>query len=388
MGERGVELSKEKLRTLAGLIQRQEEDRIKSIRFNSERDRSDYLRCSRETHDKAVALLDDKGVTTKAATNDVSVEEVVQKYLSYLEMAVGFGMQTVANVHLRHDFLTKVRGHADSLIPRLNELRHASLEPWEIELKAKDLIEELSVFKEAMYKSIIKKADPSSRSFSKVVKLSGYSFEDLVVKYQKKLVREKGFEFDKPFEQLEDEQKIEVYDEIIKSSGRGTFLENTAYRVANTIGKGLLIFTLAMSVWDIYSSEHKLQTIVTEGAEFGAGWVGGYIGEIAGAAAATYLVTAVGVAATAVTAAFVGLAAFVTGIGIGIALGFLAGYIVGKIFESGGKHTGGAVKVKDSDPKMALLPNHPVYAAPMPDGALLARQLAYKGAPTTLVAVA
>ncbi|XP_074292467.1 uncharacterized protein LOC141619342 [Silene latifolia] len=341
-----VVLGKEKLRTLAKLIQQQEEERIKSIPFRSERDRSDYLRCSRETHDQAVTLLDDhyKGVTKAANNNnnnnnntdDASVEEVVKKYLSYLEMAVGFGMQTVANVHLRNDFLTKVRGHADSLIPRIKELTEGSLEPWEIESKAKDLIEELSVFKEAMYKSIVKKADSSSRNFSKAIKLSGNSFEDLVSKYQKKLVREKGSEFDKPFEQLEDEQKIEVYDEIIKSSGRGTFLENTAYKVADKIGKGLLIFTLAMSAWDIYSSDHKLQTTVKEGAEFGAGWAGGYIGEISGAAVATYLVTAIGVAETAATAAFVGLAAFVTGFGIGIALGILAGYVVDKIFGSGG----------------------------------------------------
>ncbi|XP_074292465.1 uncharacterized protein LOC141619340 [Silene latifolia] len=387
-------LSKEKLRTLAKLIQWQEQERIKSIRFRSERDRSDYLRCSRETQDQVVALLDDdyKGVAKAANTDDSPVKDVVQKYLEYLEMASGFGMQIVANVHLRHDFLSKVRGHADTLIPRINELTEGSLEPWEIESKAKDLIEELSVFKEAMYKSIIKKADPSSLNFSKAIKLSGNSFEDLVTKYQKKLVREKGPEFDKPFEQLEDEQKIEVYDEIIKSSGRGTFLENTAYKVADKIGKGLLIFTLAMSAWDIYSSDHKLQTTVKEAAEFGAGWAGGYIGEISGAAVATYLVTAIGVAETAATAAFVGLAAFVTGFGIGMALGILAGYVVDKIFGSGGKHTGGAITVKGDEPKKPFIPNHPryqaVYAAPMPDGALLARQLAYKGAPTTLVAAA
>ncbi|KAK9735903.1 hypothetical protein RND81_04G236700 [Saponaria officinalis] len=386
----GVILSKEKLHTLANLIQRQEQERIKSIR--SERDRSDYLKCSRETYEKTIQLLNEEIGLPYSNSDDDPAGSVVQKYLAYLEMGVGFGMQTVKNVHLRYDFLTKVRGHADTLIPRINELMDGSLHPGEIELRARALVEELSVFKEAMFKSIIKKADPSSIQFSKSIKLSGYSFEDLVSKYQKKLVREKGLEYHKPFELLEDEQKIEVYDEIIKMSGRGSFLENIMYKVADALGKGILIFTLAMSVWDIYSSEHKLQTIVTEASEFGAGYVGGYIGEIAGAAVATYLVTAAGVAATAVTAAFIGMAAFVTGFGFGIALGFLAGFVVGKIFGSGGKHAGGAITVKKEEPKMPRVPNHlyhtQIYAAPMPDGALLARQLAYKGAPTVALATA
>ncbi|KAL9233559.1 hypothetical protein vseg_008544 [Gypsophila vaccaria] len=305
-------------------------------------------------------------------------------------MVAGYGMQMVKGVHLRNDFLSKVRGHADSLIPRINELREGSLEVWEIELKAKDLIEELSVFKEAMYKSLIKKTDPSFRHFSKAIKLSGNSFEDLVSKYQKKLVRERGPEYDKPFELLEDAQKIEVYDEIIKSSGRGTFLSNNMYKVVNTLGKGLLIFTLAMSAWDIYSSEHKLQTTVSEVAEYGVGYFGGYIGEMGGAAVATYLVTVVGVAETAATAAFIGLATFVTGFGLAIGLGFLAGYIVGTIFQSGGKHAGGAITATKDEPQKSPVPNHPyhkqVYAAPMPNGAFLARQLAYNSAPTATLA--
>ncbi|KAK9735895.1 hypothetical protein RND81_04G236000 [Saponaria officinalis] len=386
--ERGVILSKEKLKTLAKLLQWQEQERIKSIRFRSEKHRSEYLRCSRETYEQTVALLDENMVTrnikraeSESESESETTAKVVRGYLEYLEMVAGYGMEMVKGVHLRFDFLKKVREHADSLIPRINELREGSLEASEIELKAKDLIKELSVMKEAMYKSLITKTDPSFQNFSKSIKLSGNSFEDLVSKYHKKLVREKGDEYNKPFELLKDEQKIEVYDEIIKSSGRGTFLSNTAYKVVDKIGKGLLIFTLAMAVWDIYSSEHKLQAVTTEVAEFGAGYAGGYVGEIAGAAVATYLVTAVGVAETAATAAFVGLTAFVTGFGLAIGLGILAGYVVGKIFESGGKHAGGAITVKKDESKLSTVQKHlyqtRVYAAPMPNGALLARQLAY-----------
>ncbi|KAK9735924.1 hypothetical protein RND81_04G238300 [Saponaria officinalis] len=387
--ERGVILSKEKLKTLAKLLQWQEQERVKSIRFRSEKDRSEYLRCSRETYEQTVAFLDESIMTrnikkSESKSESETTAKVVRSYLEYLEMVAGYGMQMVKGVHLRLDFLKKVREHADSLIPRINELKEGSLEAWEIELKAKDLIEELSVFKDAMFKSFIKKTDPSFQHFSKSIKLSGNSFEDLVSKYQKKLIREKGAEFNKPFELLEDEQKIEVF-------RRGTFLSNTAYKAVNKIGKGLLIFTLAMSVWDIYSSEHKLQAVTTEVAEFGAGYAGGYVGEIAGAAVATYLVSAVGVAETAATAAFVGLASFVTGFGLAIGLGFLAGYVVGKIFESGGKHAGGAITVKKDEPKLPPVQKHPyqtqVYAAPMPNGPLLARQLAYDPKPSTAAAV-
>ncbi|KAK9735920.1 hypothetical protein RND81_04G238000 [Saponaria officinalis] len=375
--ERVVILSKEKLKILAKLLHLQEQERIKSIKFRSEKDRSDYLRCSRETYEQTVAFLDEKIVThnirkskseSKSESESEARAKVVRSYLEYLETVAGYGMQMVKGVHLRLDFLKKVRDHADSLIPRINEITdpEGSLEAWEIELKAKDLIKELSVFKDAMFKSFVKKTDPSFRNFSKSIKLSGNSFEDLVSKYQKKLIREKGAAFNKQFELLEDEEKFE---------------SNTAYKTVDKIGKGLLIFTLAMSVWDIYSSEHKLQTTTTEVAEFGAGYAGGYIGEIAGAAVATYLVTAIGVAETAATAAFVGLASFVTGFGLAIGLGFLAGYVVGKIFESGGKHAGGAITVKKDEAKLSAVRKHPyqtqVYAAPMPNGALLARQLAY-----------
>ncbi|KAK9735909.1 hypothetical protein RND81_04G237200 [Saponaria officinalis] len=391
MSEKGVILPKEKLKTLAKLLQWQEQERIKRIRFMSEKDRSDYLRCSREAYKQTMAFLDEQIIFARhVRSSDPDPDptsDVVRGYLEYLEMVAGYGSQMVKGVHLRLEFLNQVREHADTLIPRIKQLGDGTLELQEIEAKARELIEEFSVFKEAMFQSLVKQADPSFRNFSLAIKISGNSFEDLVSKYQMKLAREVSPAFSKPFELLDEEQKIEVYDEIIKSSGRGTYLSSTAYKAVNKIGKGLLIFTLAMSAWDIYSSEHKLQTALSEFAEFGAGYVGGYVGEITGAAVATYLVTAMGVAETAATAAFVGLAAFVTGFGIAIGLGMLAGYVVVKIFESGGKHAGGAITVKKDDTKPSTGPNYPyrtqVYAAPMPDGALLARQLAYNDAAAT-----
>ncbi|KAK9735917.1 hypothetical protein RND81_04G237800 [Saponaria officinalis] len=393
MSEGGVILPKEKLKTLAKLLQWQEQERIKRIRFRSERDRSDFLRCSQEAYKQTMAFLDEQIIFDRHVRSsdpdpdpddpDPTPGNVVREYLGYLELVSSYGLQMVKGVHLRHEFLSKVREHADTLIPRIKELGDGSLELQEIQAKARDLIKEFAVFKEALFQSLVKKADPSFRNFSLAIKISGNSFEDLVFKYQMKLAKEVSPEFNKPFVLLDEEQKIEVYDEIIKSSGRGTYLSNTAYKVVDKVGKGLLIFTLAMSVWDIYSSEHRLQTALSEFTEFSASYVGGYVGEITGAAVATYLVTAMGVAETAVTTAFVGLAAFVSGFGLAIGLGFLAGYVVGKIFESGGKHAGGAITVNKDGPKPSPDPNNPyrtqVYAAPMPDGALLARQLAYNG---------
>ncbi|XXG59174.1 hypothetical protein AAC387_Pa04g1300 [Persea americana] len=67
-------------------------------------------------------------------------------------------------------------------------------------------------------------------------------------------------ELDGLFENLEDAEKIQVYNEIIKASGRGNVIVNSLSTFAGYAGIAVILFTAGMMVWDIFSSEHILQT--------------------------------------------------------------------------------------------------------------------------------
>lgn len=166
-----------------------------------------------------------------------------------------------------------------------------------------------------------------------------------------------------------------MYDSIIEASGRGKVLNDKilkAIAVPKTgrsrgdeskdisiKGAGMLLYNAASITWDVYTSDHPIQTAMRDAVKQVASKGGAVLQEIVEAAIVTGLV---GIEATSL---------FVTGIGfvVGMVASYILGEIAGEIFDlifgSGGTKP---------------LPNEGFifYVADMPNGKDLAKQIANK----------
>ncbi|CAA0812735.1 Unknown protein [Striga hermonthica] len=192
------------------------------------------------------------------------------------------------------------------------------------------------------------------------------------------------------FEDLEIEQKLDVYAAILERSGRMRILSGQSEELAdfseedlkcpggqwdlNTAVKpsvelyssrrrlrlksaAMFFKDMCTIIWDIYSSDHTIQTVTRDALVTAAEKGGAALGKLVAVAIATRLT---GQAATTLFITAVGLVGGFVGAFI---LGAVAGLLFDLIFSSGGQ---------------APLPTDGfiVYVAPMPDGRRLARQIA------------
>ncbi|SIO96224.1 hypothetical protein [Vibrio spartinae] len=103
------------------------------------------------------------------------------------------------------------------------------------------------------------------------LKKTGLTLETLTEKYSLR-------QFNKPFEQLSSFEQNKVYLEIIESSGRSRPSVNAAAIRYSRLGRGLLIVTLGVSVYNIATAEDKLEATTKEGVVLGGGFAGGALG--------------------------------------------------------------------------------------------------------------
>ena len=143
---------------------------------------------------------------------------------------------------------------------------------------------------------------PVGRARAEALKKVGKTLDELVAHYAKELFGPKA-----QFEALTQAQQNEVFAAIVASAGRSRETVTIAMQRMSRAGKGLLILSLALSVYAVATADDKVDAIKHEGAATLAGIGGG----IAGGAAAG-LVCGPGAPVCVTVGAFVGgaLAAF------------------------------------------------------------------------------
>lgn len=103
------------------------------------------------------------------------------------------------------------------------------------------------------------------------LKTNGLSLNELCEKYAKKM-------FNKPYSYLTETQKNKVYLEIIESSGRSRPSVNAAAGRLHNVGRGLLVLTVGIAVYNIATAEDKAKATAREGVVLGGGFAGGAAG--------------------------------------------------------------------------------------------------------------
>ncbi|KAF3447779.1 hypothetical protein FNV43_RR08483 [Rhamnella rubrinervis] len=358
-----VFLKDEKLRQLATVIRGHEVENLKNLYFKSVGEQAKYLRICNSNQVSVETILNACGDLVSEYKDDTVRAPIGALILSYVEVCLNNALQIFTNYTLRRTYLDKITTHVDNLIKDLNDLNTSN------PIDVATLTNQIQHYKEAVTNFTEMSVNSrASQEFSKNLRESGIEFQTLVKRYQASLG------FDGPFEYLKDEQKLLVYDAIIEASGRGKVLN---HKILNAIAlprsssssieskdmsikdAGMLLYNAAHITWDVYTSDHPIQTAMRDAVKQVASKGGAVLKEIVKAAIVTGLE---GIEATSL---------FVTGIGfvVGILGSYILGEIAGDIFDlifgSGGTKP---------------LPNEGFifYVAEMPNGKDLAKQIANK----------
>ncbi|KAF3447938.1 hypothetical protein FNV43_RR08645 [Rhamnella rubrinervis] len=357
-----VFLKDEKLRQLATVIRGHEVENLKNLYFKSVGEQAKYLRICNSNQVSVETILNACGDLVSEYKDDTVRAPIGALILSYVEVCLNNALQIFTNYTLRRTYLDKITTHVDNLIKDLNDLNTSN------PIDVATLTNQIQHYKEAVTNFTKMSVNSrASQEFSKNLRESGIEFQTLVKRYQASLG------FDGPFEYLKDEQKLLVYDAIIEASGRGKVLN---HKLLNAIAlprssssieskdvsikdAGVFLYNAAHITWDVYTSDHPIQTAMRDAVKQVASKGGAVLQEIVEAAITTGLV---GIEATSL---------FVTGIGVvvGIVGSYILGEIAGEIFDlifgSGGT-------------KPLPTEGFIFYVADMPNGKNLAKQIANK----------
>ncbi len=143
-----------------------------------------------------------------------------------------------------------------------------------------------------------------ARALAQDMKSNGLTLEMLLDKKAKSL-------FGQDFTRLTANQQNDVYRAVIESAGRSNPRVNVMMRRLSRAGRGLLVLSLGVAVYNVATAEDKTQAAMQEGAVFGGGILGGMAG---GAAAGT--ICGPGAPVCSTVGAFVGAIAGAYGVSL------------------------------------------------------------------------
>lgn len=146
------------------------------------------------------------------------------------------------------------------------------------------------------------RSTPVGRAMAESLKREGKNLNQLIASKTQQL-----FGSNADFNRLSPAKQNQVYAEIVKSAGKSNPKVTTLMRRASRAGRGLIVLSIALSVYTITTAEDKLGATKRELAVTGSGIAGG----IAGGAAAG-LICGLGAPVCVTVGAFIGgaMAAF------------------------------------------------------------------------------
>lgn len=169
-------LEGEKLRELAIIIRNQEILAVHNLPFKSEWDHAQYLRDVGDNYNSIIKLLDDANAMKQMFKDDKTRYSIAHDTCSYVQKGVNISLQAVRNYALRTEYLSKIGAHAKDIFEALKTLDPENL------TDVADLANEANKYNECMHQIMMKHQSPDSHHFSKWLKDSGTTFEDLVIR--------------------------------------------------------------------------------------------------------------------------------------------------------------------------------------------------------------
>ena len=139
------------------------------------------------------------------------------------------------------------------------------------EMTAKEAARRANRMRNSLLKIGRLKSSDIGRAIAESLKKTGMTLVEAQEKYA--LQR-----FGKAFGQLLEGQKAQVYMDIVEASGRARPSVSKAALRWGRVGKGLLVLSIGLVAYDIYTAEDKGKAVATGAASIGGGFAGGAAG--------------------------------------------------------------------------------------------------------------
>ena len=133
--------------------------------------------------------------------------------------------------------------------------------------------EQAQLARNATMQIIRSRSSPVGLRLAQQIKQRGLTFDELI---HKAIIKTTGVS--RPLSQLTSNEQQRVYLSIIQSAGRSNPRVTVMMRRLSYAGRGLLVASIALSIYNILSSQHKWRTAAREVTVTGAGIGGGIAG--------------------------------------------------------------------------------------------------------------
>jgi len=164
---------------------------------------------------------------------------------------------------LRLDYSKRIKEMAEDLRSRAN----LGLITWE------QAAREAQEMRNLIMEMIRTRSTPLGRAMAEQIKSSGKTLNELVAKKATSMFGPKA-----NFATLSEMQKNQVYASIVESAGKSNPKVNLKMLQLSRAGKGLIVLSIAISVYEIYTAEDKVTETGKQLAVNGAGIAGGAAG--------------------------------------------------------------------------------------------------------------
>lgn len=169
---------------------------------------------------------------------------------------------------LRLEYSKRIKDMAEDLRSRAN----LGLITWE------QAAREAQEMRNLIMEIIRTRSTPLGRAMAEQIKSSGKTLNELVAKKATSMFGPKA-----NFATLSEMQKNQVYASIVESAGKSNPKVNLRMLQLSRAGKGLIVLSIAISVYEIYTAEDKVTETGKQLAVNGAGIAGGAaVGALAG----------------------------------------------------------------------------------------------------------
>ncbi|KGD72572.1 hypothetical protein HA49_17890 [Tatumella morbirosei] len=120
------------------------------------------------------------------------------------------------------------------------------------------------------------RSTPLGRAMAERMKTSGVTLNELVAKKTASMYGSRA-----DFNRLSETQKNQVYARIVESAGKSNPQVNLRMLKLSRAAKGLIVLSVGVSIYEIYTSENKAsetgRQIAINGAGIAGGWAGGAV---------------------------------------------------------------------------------------------------------------
>lgn len=201
------------------------------------------------------------GAPVLSVSADQADEKAFEAAIAALKADVtAAGATVIYDAHVRKLYQQKIFQYVENLRARVRSGQ----------LTWREAAEEANQTRNATMELLRVRSSPAGRSFAEFLKSEGKTLDELLARYTRKLFGDSA-----DFLKLTKGEQEQVYAEVVAAAARSNPRVNMWMRIGSRAGRGLIVLSLAVSVYNVATSDHPLATAEREVTVTGASILGG-----------------------------------------------------------------------------------------------------------------